>query len=73
MGMDRGSDGQTGGYSFCRPHTVGMRLTAHHMLETTRQQCEESSLELTVCRRTLQLVWHALRMDEDRGRILIAH
>eukprot|EP00955_Chlamydomonas_euryale_P000804 9254-Chlamydomonas_euryale.AAC.1 len=51
-------------HSNCLRRIVGMKLKDRHRLETIREQCGTSSLELMVCRRTLQ--WHVLRMDEDR-------
>eukprot|EP00955_Chlamydomonas_euryale_P064293 358929-Chlamydomonas_euryale.AAC.4 len=43
---------------------VGVKLTDRHRLETIREKCGMSSLELMVRRRTLQWTGHVLRMDE---------
>eukprot|EP00955_Chlamydomonas_euryale_P096973 365044-Chlamydomonas_euryale.AAC.1 len=53
-------------HSNCLRRIVGMKLTDCHTLETIHEQCGTSSLELMVCRRTLQWMGHVLRMDEDR-------
>eukprot|EP00955_Chlamydomonas_euryale_P038075 350981-Chlamydomonas_euryale.AAC.5 len=43
-----------------------MKLTDRHRLETIREQCGTSSLELMVDRRNRQWMGHVLRIDEDR-------
>eukprot|EP00955_Chlamydomonas_euryale_P027700 292365-Chlamydomonas_euryale.AAC.1 len=53
-------------HSNCLRRIVGVKLKGRHRLETTREQCGMSSLELMVCRRTLLWMGHILRMDEDR-------
>eukprot|EP00955_Chlamydomonas_euryale_P106263 365693-Chlamydomonas_euryale.AAC.17 len=59
----------------CVRACVGMKLTDRHRLQTTREQCGTSSLELMVRRRTLQWMRGVLRMDEDRlpRQALVAH
>eukprot|EP00955_Chlamydomonas_euryale_P061243 357956-Chlamydomonas_euryale.AAC.3 len=64
--MDGGSDGQARGRSFCLRRIAGVKLMDRHRLEAIHEQCATSSLELMVCRRTLQWMGHLLRMDEDR-------
>eukprot|EP00955_Chlamydomonas_euryale_P118021 366512-Chlamydomonas_euryale.AAC.22 len=63
--MDGGSDGQTRGHSFCLRRIVDMKLMDRHRLETIREQCGTSLLELMVRRRTLQWIGHLLRINED--------
>eukprot|EP00955_Chlamydomonas_euryale_P084657 363993-Chlamydomonas_euryale.AAC.2 len=52
--------------SNCLRRIVGVKLTDRHRLETIREQCGMSSLELMVRRQTVQWMGHVLRMDEDR-------
>eukprot|EP00955_Chlamydomonas_euryale_P034172 349707-Chlamydomonas_euryale.AAC.1 len=49
----------------CIHRIVGMKVTDRHRLETQREQCGMSSLELIIRRRILQRMGHVLRMDED--------
>eukprot|EP00955_Chlamydomonas_euryale_P034534 349819-Chlamydomonas_euryale.AAC.1 len=51
-------------HSDCLRRIVGVKLTDRHRLETIREQCGTSSLDLMVRRRTLQWMGHVLRMDE---------
>eukprot|EP00955_Chlamydomonas_euryale_P037272 350708-Chlamydomonas_euryale.AAC.5 len=45
-------------HSDCLRRIVGVKLTDRHALETTREQCGTSSLELMVRRRALQWMAH---------------
>eukprot|EP00955_Chlamydomonas_euryale_P118890 366565-Chlamydomonas_euryale.AAC.7 len=40
-------------HSYCLRHIVGVKTTDRHRLETIREQCGTSSLELIVCGRTI--------------------
>eukprot|EP00955_Chlamydomonas_euryale_P059573 357416-Chlamydomonas_euryale.AAC.2 len=52
-------------HSSCLRRIVGVKLTDRHRLGTVREQCGTSSLELRVCRWTMQRMGHVLRRDED--------
>eukprot|EP00955_Chlamydomonas_euryale_P081062 363518-Chlamydomonas_euryale.AAC.9 len=52
--------------STCLRRIVGMKLTDHHRLETTREQRGTCSLERKICKQILQWMGHVLRMNADR-------
>eukprot|EP00955_Chlamydomonas_euryale_P102150 365396-Chlamydomonas_euryale.AAC.28 len=63
--MDAGSDTQARCHSFLLSIAfVYVKLTIRHRLETIREQCRTSSIELIVCRWTFQWMGRVLRMDE---------
>eukprot|EP00955_Chlamydomonas_euryale_P062177 358304-Chlamydomonas_euryale.AAC.2 len=53
-------------HSNCLRRIVGVQLTDRHRLESIRERCGISSLELMICRLTLQWKGHILQMDENR-------